>query len=284
MIIMVELSLLDKIKTLFNLILSSSLFLILLISIGIVILDICYISRKSRKVKIIYGIISVLVILGLSINYIKELIDIINTVNKNIVMLINFPSLLEYIIIIISSILIMVISICLKKFNKTIRAINIGVIISEVFIFFLILDQISKNNLDLSNKIDIYSNQNLMVLFEISVFIFIIWISVLIIYSIIKKLIKTNSKKDEELPDEEIKNPSIEVKQPIEDLELPKKKIEIVNFYNEPEMPKTIEELRKENINSLKDINIQCNVIDGVFTLEEYKEIKKLLDELKKVK
>ena len=49
-------------------------------------------------------------------------------------------------------------------------------------------------------------------------------------------------------------------------------------------MPKTIEELRKENADSLKEINIQNSVIDGVFTLEEYKEIKKLLDELKKVK
>ena len=67
-----------------------------------------------------------------------------------------------------------------------------------------------------------------------------------------------------------------------EDLELPKKKNEIINFYDEPEMPKTIEELRKENADSLKEINIQNSVIDGVFTLEEYKEIKKLLDELKK--
>ena len=62
------------------------------------------------------------------------------------------------------------------------------------------------------------------------------------------------------------------------------KKNEIINFYDEPEMPKTIEELRKENADSLKEINIQNSVIDGVFTLEEYKEIKKLLDELKKHK
>ena len=76
----------------------------------------------------------------------------------------------------------------------------------------------------------------------------------------------------------------IEENNKFEDLELPKKKNEIINFYDEPEMPKTIEELRKENADSLKEINIQNSVIDGVFTLEEYKEIKKLLDELKKVK
>lgn len=282
---MVELSLLDKIKTLLNLVLSSSLFLILLISIGIIILDIFYISRKSKKVKMIYAVISLMIIIGLSINYLKELVNIINVINKNLVMLINFPTILEYVTIIFISILVMIISFIFKRFTKIIRGINLGVIIADLFIFFLILDQISKNNVDLSNKIDIYSNQNLMVLFQISLFIFIIWMAFLIIYSIIMKLIKSNYNiKKETIKNAEIKNIDIEENNKFEDLELPKKKNEIINFYDEPEMPKTIEELRKENADSLKEINIQNSVIDGVFTLEEYKEIKKLLDELKKVK
>lgn len=285
MIKMVELSLLDKIKTLLNLVLSSSLFLILLISIGIIILDISYISRKSKKVKMIYAVISFIIIIGLSINYLKELVNIINVINKNLVMLINFPTILEYVTIIFISILVMIISFIFKRFTKIIRGINLGVVIADIFIFFLILDQISKNNVDLSNKIDIYSNQNLMVLFQISLFIFIIWMAFLIIYSIIMKLIKTNYNIEKEIiKNEEIKNIDIEENNKFEDLELPKKKNEIINFYDEPEMPKTIEELRKENADSLKEINIQNSVIDGVFTLEEYKEIKKLLDELKKVK
>lgn len=285
MIKMVELSLLDKIKTLLNLVLSSSLFLILLISIGIIILDIFYISRKSKKVKMIYAVISLMIIIGLSINYLKELVNIVNVINKNLVMLINFPTILEYVTIIFISILVMIISFIFKRFTKIIRGINLGVIIADLFIFFLILDQISKNNVDLSNKIDIYSNQNLMVLFQISLFIFIIWMAFLIIYSIIMKLIKSNYNiKKETIKNAEIKNIDIEENNKFEDLELPKKKNEIINFYDEPEMPKTIEELRKENADSLKEINIQNSVIDGVFTLEEYKEIKKLLDELKKVK
>ena len=282
---MVELSLLDKIKILLNLVLSSSLFLILLISIGIIILDISYISRKSKKVKMIYAVISFMIIIGLSINYLKELVNIVNVINKNLVMLINFPTILEYVTIVFMSIIVMIISFIFKRFTKIIRGINLGVVIADLFIFFLILDQISKNNLDLSNKIDIYSNQSLMVLFQISLFIFIIWMAFLIIYSIIMKLIKSNYNiKKEPIKNEEIKNIDIQENNKFEYLELPKKKNEIINFYDEPEMPKTIEELRKENADSLKEINIQNSVIDGVFTLEEYKEIKKLLDELKKVK
>ena len=220
MIKMVELSLLDKIKTLLNLVLSSSLFLILLISIGIIILDISYISRKSKKVKMIYAVISFMIIIGLSINYLKELVNIVNVINKNLVMLINFPTMLEYVTIIFISIIVMIISFIFKRFTKIIRGINLGVVIADIFIFFLILDQVSKTNVDLSNKIDIYSNQNLMVLFQISLFIFIMWMAFLIIYSIIMKLIKSNYNIEKQIiKNEEIKNIDIEENNKFEDLE-----------------------------------------------------------------
>lgn len=241
---MVELSLFEKIKTLFSLIFSSPLFLILLIGVIIIFIDIFYISKKSKKVKIIYLILSIIIIFILLYSYLEQLLNIIDIINKNIVNIINFPSLLEYIVINIISLLIMLFSLIKKNTNKIVKRINIGVIISDIFIFFLILDQISKNNIDLSSKVDIYINQNLMVLFQINMFIFIIWIIGLIIFKICKHLIKE------------------------EEIELPKKKIE--NLYEEPEMPKTIEELRKE----VK--------IDNVFTIEEYKEIKKILEEINK--
>lgn len=258
---MVELSLLEKIKTIFSLIFSSSLFLILLLGIIVTIIDITYISKKSKKIKILYTIITIIVITILSISYLEELLNIINIINKNIVNLINFPSLLQYITITLISILIMLTSIINKKTNNIIKKINIGVIISDIFIFFLILDQISKNNIDISSKIDIYSHKNLMVLFEVSILIFILWIVGLIIYKICKTLIN----KKEEPQQEEI--------------ELPKRREDgkIINLYEEPEMPKTIEELRK---NTKVEINKE-ELIDGVFTLEEYREINKLLKKLK---
>ncbi len=256
---MVELSLLEKIKTIFSLIFSSSLFLILLLGIIVTIIDITYISKKSKKVKLLYTIITIAVITILSISYLEELLNIINIINKNIVNLINFPSLLQYITITLISILIMLTSIINKKTNNIIKRINIGVIISDIFIFFLILDQISKNNIDISSKIDIYSHKNLMVLFEVSILIFILWIAGLIIYKICKTLI---NKKEEP-----------------EEIELPKRREDgkIINLYEEPEMPKTIEELRK---NTKVEINKE-ELIDGVFTLEEYREINKLLKKLK---
>ena len=288
---MVELSLIEKIKTLFTLIFSSSLFLILLLEIFIILVDVFYISKQSRKVKIMYLIVSVIVMAILLITYFEEFLKFIDVLNKNIVMLINFPSLLQYTVIIFITLIIMIISIFNKKMNRILSRINIGVFIADLFIFFLILDQINKTNIDLSNKINIYSNKNLMVLFEISMIIFVIWLFGLLTYKICSVLI-TRNKSSKVIMDNNEVNLSEREEATKEDneeeIELPKRRDDgtIINLYEEPEMPRTIEELRKERVleNLTKKFDDNQSMIDGLFTVEEYKELSKLLHDMKKNK
>ncbi len=288
---MVELSLIEKIKTLFTLIFSSSLFLILLLGIFIILVDVFYISKQSRKVKIMYLIVSVIVMAILLITYFEEFLKFIDVLNKNIVMLINFPSLLQYTVIIFITLIIMIISIFNKKMNRILSRINIGVFIADLFIFFLILDQINKTNIDLSNKINIYSNKNLMVLFEISMIIFVIWLFGLLTYKICSVLI-TRNKSSKVIMDNNEVNLSEREEATKEDneeeIELPKRRDDgtIINLYEEPEMPRTIEELRKERVleNLTKKFDDNQSMIDGLFTVEEYKELSKLLHDMKKNK
>ena len=288
---MVELSLIEKIKTLFTLIFSSSLFLILLLGIFIILVDVFYISKQSRKVKIMYLIVSVIVMAILLITYFEEFLKFIDVLNKNIVMLINFPSLLQYTVIIFITLIIMIISIFNKKMNRILSRINIGVFIADLFIFFLILDQINKTNIDLSNKINIYSNKNLMVLFEISMIIFVIWLFGLLTYKICSVLI-TKNKSSKVIMDNNEVNLSEREEAPKgdneEEIELPKRRDDgtIINLYEEPEMPRTIEELRKERVleNLTKKFDDNQSMIDGLFTVEEYKELSKLLHDMKKNK
>lgn len=288
---MVELSLIEKIKILFTLIFSSSLFLILLLGIFIILVDVFYISKQSRKVKIMYLIVSVIVMAILLITYFEEFLKFIDVLNKNIVMLINFPSLLQYTVIIFITLIIMIISIFNKKMNRILSRINIGVFIADLFIFFLILDQINKTNIDLSNKINIYSNKNLMVLFEISMIIFVIWLFGLLTYKICSVLI-TRNKSSKVIMDNNEVNLSEREEATKEDneeeIELPKRRDDgtIINLYEEPEMPRTIEELRKERVleNLTKKFDDNQSMIDGLFTVEEYKELSKLLHDMKKNK
>lgn len=288
---MVELSLIEKIKTLFTLIFSSSLFLILLLGIFIILVDVFYISKQSRKVKIMYLIVSVIVMVILLITYFEEFLKFIDVLNKNIVMLINFPSLLQYTVIIFITLIIMIISIFNKKINRILSRINIGVFIADLFIFFLILDQINKTNIDLSNKINIYSNKNLMVLFEISMIIFVIWLFGLLTYKICCVLITKNKSSKVIMDNNEFnlsEREEVTKEDNEEEIELPKRRDDgtIINLYEEPEMPRTIEELRKERVleNLTKKFDDNQSMIDGLFTVEEYKELSKLLHDMKKNK
>ncbi len=255
---MVEFSLWERIKVTFNLIFSSPLFLILLVGFALMIFDYFFVSKKSKRVKITYLIISLIIILLLLQNYFNSLFNIFDIIAKNIVAIIYFPSVLEYVIMLLISLIIILFSIFNKDINKKVKIINLFTFSINIFLFFLILDEIAKKNIDLSNKISIYSNENLMVLFELSMIVFIIWTVGLILYKIITKIISKNQK-EEELP-----------------------KI-IDNFYGEPELPKTIEELRKEEL--VPEPKIEYVVVEkekeDMFTLEEYKELRKILNQMK---
>ena len=96
---MVELSLLDRFKITLDLVFSSPLFLILLFGIFLMLVDVFLISKKSKIVKIIYLIVSFIIIAILVYNYLGPVINVFNVIFKNIVTLIYFPSVLEYIMV-----------------------------------------------------------------------------------------------------------------------------------------------------------------------------------------
>lgn len=206
---MVEYTLLEKIKTVFNLIYTSPLFLILLLGISLMVIDILFISKKDSKTKIVYGVISIILIFFFMYSYLESLLSIFDTIAKNIVAIIYFPSVLEYILMLLISLIILIVSVVSKKMNKIVKRINLFVLIINGFLFFLILDQIAKSNVDLTNKISIYTNSTLMMLLELSIIIFVIWITVLILYKIIKAFLpKENFEKiNLEISDEKLDFP-----------------------------------------------------------------------------
>ena len=187
-------------------------------------------------------------------------------------MFINFPSLLQYTVLMFVMLVFMIVGLFIKKKNKFIKNINIVSFFIELFLFFLILDVISKSDIDLNNKINIYANSNLLVLFEMSVFVFLIWFLIICVTKIYYVIIG-----NKQVPIKE-DNKSDKVESEEEEIELPKlidKNTE--NMYDEPEMPKTVEELKKE-----KNKNQNVDLVDGIFTIEEIKQLRKMLNELNK--
>ena len=245
---MVEFTLLEKIRTIFNLIFSSPLFLVLLFGLVLIIIDIKFISKKDGKTKKIYSILSLLVIGILISMYYDSLLVLLDSISKNIVSLIYFPTVLEYIIMLIISLIILIYSLVSKKISSNIKMFNALAFISNSYIFFLILDEIENSKVDLSSKISIYTNDHLMILFEISLGIFIIWMVILILIKIM----------------------------------LSKPKVE-ENFYEEPELPKTIEEVRRQVVYEPKVeyVVVEKKSDNDMFTLEEYRQMRAILEVIK---
>ena len=247
---MVEFTLLEKIRTIFNLIFSSPLFLVLLFGLVLIIIDIKFISKIPKKKKKTYLVLSLLVIGILISMYYDSLLALLDTISKNIVSLIYFPTVLEYIIMLIISLIILIYSLVSKKISSNIKMFNALVFISNSYIFFLILDEIEDAKVDLSSKISIYTNDHLMILFEISLGIFIVWIVALMLIKIIKVLSK----------------PKMEE-----------------NFYEEPELPKTIEEVRKQVVYEPKVeyVVVEKKNDNDMFTLDEYRQMRAILEVIK---
>lgn len=241
---MVDYTIFEKLSIISKIIINEPIFLIILLGIGLMFVDLFFISKRDSKTKHLYIFISIFLISLLIYSYFSSFIEVIDSINKGIVTFIYFPNVLQYMIVILIMLIAMVLSLFSNKNSLKIKVINTFVASINLLLFFIILDQISKFDVDLTNKLTIYSNTNLMILFQISIIIFVVWITSLVIYKIIKKLIN----KKEELP-------------------------VLENFYEEPILPKTIEEVRKEK---QPFINDQIKV-DQIFTLDEYYKIKELL-------
>jgi len=248
----------------YHLVLESPLFLVLILGVSLMLIDALYISRTSKKTKTTYIIISLAVVFLLMYSYLESVSDIIDGVVKNFVALIYFPTILEYIITLLISFIILIYSFISSKMKAIIKRINLLVFVINLFLFFLVIDQISRYDVDLSDRVSIYTNSNLMILLELSLIIFIVWMIGLVLYKIINVLILKTEKEKEDKVNLNTGN----------------------NFYQEPNLPSTMEELRNESFNSepkIEYIYVEKEK-EEIFSLEEYKEMKDLLEIIKKQK
>lgn len=258
---MVEFTLLEKVKTIFSLIFSSPLFLVLLFGLILIIIDIKFISKQDKATKWLYTFISIIIIGILIYMYYDSILEVFNTISKNIVTMIYFPSVLNYIIMLVISLGILIYSLSNKKIKSNIRVYNSIVFISNIYLFFLILDEIDNNEVDLASKISIYSNDHLMILFEVSVSIFALWIISLILIKIINYFLNKNNK----------------VKEVVEEIEMPKKIV--IPKEKSFEMPIIKEEPKPEP--KIEYVVVEKKNDNDMFTLEEYRQMRAILEVIK---
>lgn len=195
---MLQLTLLEKLKILFDLILASPFFIFLLIFtilVFIILLDSKNYKKRQVK-KYIFGIY-LLVFIAVIIKHHSSFLSVIDYLINNIFVIFYFPNIAVYGSMIVIINIIMLRSIFSKK-DAIIRTINMASYSIIMYLMLLIVYTITIENIDVYNEISLYSNNALLTLIELSNIIFIIWMILLLINKLLDFLetkgFKTKSK------------------------------------------------------------------------------------------
>lgn len=174
---MQDFSLVERAKILASIIVSSKLFLIfsIFVIVSLMILLITYILDK-RLNKIIYISIWGIFLLITIIFYNNVLLSIIDNLFDNLFMIIYFPSISLYFVILVVSNFFLLYSVLSKKIKRIYKTLNIinAILVNAILLF--VVSIINKSNINVYDKLSVYSNSNLLVLIEFTTAIFIIWL------------------------------------------------------------------------------------------------------------
>lgn len=183
----------EKIGILWKIISSSPLFLSCFL-IGIIFLVFFTINivnnKRVNKYAVVFFIVFILMIIG--IIYGNTIMKIFDNLFEEIFMALYFPNLAIYAAVIIIS------NICLTYglFNyqspklSRICSIVCGFIM-DIFLVFII-GVVSTNNINVYEKLTVYSNSSLLVLLELSMGVFTSWILLMLLISAKRKLKKVD--------------------------------------------------------------------------------------------
>ena len=210
---MEKLSLLDKIKILFEVSKSSKLFLLLIIFLIFFAYILFTTNKKNKKTsKTIFILIYTFIFLFILIAYHSSLPKVFDYFMNNLFIAIYFPNMAIYFGAIIVANIIILISIFNFKTTGFIKKINIVVYCILNYLLALILSIVKTQELDIFTMESIYDNKNVLGLVELSSSIFIVWLIFLLVYKVFLHYTRNglnNKKKDEKTVISNVQVPSM---------------------------------------------------------------------------
>lgn len=185
---MIQATFLEQLKTLGNIFINNKyVFYIALIAlISILILELTNKFKNKKVLKIICMLVYV-IILGILLYFFHEQIfTLIDYLMNNVFLFLFFPNLAVYTLIIIVINVLLIKSII--KDNKHLKRMNIIFFILFNIMFFLIIQNIIENNINIYEQLSIYTNKELLILISLSMKLFLLWLVMLCIIKITNHL------------------------------------------------------------------------------------------------
>lgn len=193
---MEDVSFIERIRLLSNLIISSPFFIVILLLLITATVTLVFSKKLNNKyIKIAVTILYFLSIILIIFNYGNSFLRFFDNLINKLFTYLYFPSIIAYLCLMIIGIFILIKMIISKEKSKFIVVCNIILFTISSLLFILSIDTIVSNNIDIFKKVSLYNNETLMVLIQANTTIYLIWFIILFIRFIVNKIVK---KLDEE--------------------------------------------------------------------------------------
>ena len=193
-------SILDKIKVIWNTIINSNELKYIIPFLGVVLLVVIlsFFFNKAKYHKV-YLLVYVFIITALMIIYFNPIINLLNHFMDTIVNGLLFPNLALYIGIILVVNILLIVTVFNDNLSKFIKGINLSMFALMQLLMVFIIKNIVVNNIDITKRLTADTNIQLLVLVEASIFVFALWLLFLLVIKLFNHL-------------QENKNETVEIK------------------------------------------------------------------------
>ena len=179
-------SLFDKIKLIWNTIIDSRelKFIIpfLVIVLTVVILSFFFNQKKYRK---IYLLVYVFILTALFIVYFNPITKLISSALNVVINGILYPHLALYMGILLIVNIILIVTVFNDNLSKFIKGSNLSFFALMQLLLVFIIKNIVVNNIDITKRLTVDTNIQLLTLVEASIFVFVLWLLFLLIIKLV---------------------------------------------------------------------------------------------------
>lgn len=198
-----QLTFIDKINVLFKMLFSSPIIIGIFVFSMILMILLFFYSKLNKKIMKFIFIILYVSIIGFAVfKYGKYFLTSIDSFVTLFMANIYFPIIPVYVVIMLISFIIMIVTLSSKNKHRIVKIINTVFFTFIQMLFALFIYVVESNKIDISTNTNLYSNEQTMTLLELGMGLFVVWMIILIIIFYLKKAdVIFKSKKVEETDD-----------------------------------------------------------------------------------
>lgn len=192
---MIQMSLFEQLAYLVEMIVSSPLTIFLLFIIcGFVALLIAEIKSKDKTISkiLVYGFLTSTILVAFIYN--KPILMLLDSFMDKVFETIFFPNIVTYVLILVFINALLITLLLKNKVKEVYKVITFIATVQIDFLAILTLNTITKNDINIYSELTLYSDKTLLVLLQFTTEIFVLWLIIMFMATIISNLISMKNK------------------------------------------------------------------------------------------